>query len=748
MFNNLHKIIIILVLFTVNAYAETFLDYSITGNQRVSSQTIINFSKLEIGADVSKDDINDALRNIYETSFFEEVSVNIKNNTLNITVKEYPIIRDIEFNGIKAKKFVKILKERSTLKSKSSFNKFTLQKDLNLISNILRQSGYYFSKVDLQQKTNSDNTINIIYNVTMGEKALINKIKFIGKKKFKSSKLISVIVSEENKFWKFLSKNKYLDKNRTELDKRLLQNFYRNRGYYNVKVEEVYTQIVNEKNFSLTYKINSGKKFLFNTFEILIPDDYEIKDFDKLNKVFKNLENSTYSYKSIDAILSEIDKIAGSQNYEFIDVTVVETIEGEDKINFTFNIKEGDKFYVERINILGNNITNEQFIRQKIITDEGDPFNKLLHNKTINNLKSTNVFKSVKTEIIDGSAKGLKVIDISVEEKPTGEISAGAGYGSSGSTIAIGIKENNFKGDGVKLDANLKLRQDSIQGRLSYTHPNFAYSDRAVTTSIESSSLDKEKEYGYKSSLNEITLGASFEQYENIFFAPRISISNETLKTTSTASANYKKQEGSYFDTLLSYSLTYNTLNSSFKPTDGYVSSISQEIPLISDGYAIINGYQVTQFKEVMNDEAVWSMGLFTRAVNSLQSDQDVRVSKRLYLPQSKLRGFEAGKIGPKDGLDFVGGNYMASFNTSLTLPFLFPTFDKVDFLLFFDAANLWHADYSKKINQGNKIRSSTGLAVEVVTPIGPLSFSLSQPITKDDGDMTESFRFNLGTTF
>jgi len=732
----------------VNAYAETFSDYSITGNQRVSSQTIFNFSKLEIGVDVSKDDINDALRDIYETSFFEEVSVNIINNTLNIIVKEYPIIRDIEFNGIKAKKFIKILRERSTLKPKSSFNKFTLQKDLNQISNILRQSGYYFSKVDLQQKTNSDNTVNIIYNVTMGEKALISKIKFIGNKKFKSSKLNSVIVSEENKFWKFLSRNKYLDKNRTELDKRLLQNFYRNRGYYNVKVEEVYTQILDEKNFSLSYKINSGKKFLFNTFEILIPDDYEIKDFDKLKKVFKNLENSTYTYKSIDAILNEIDKIAGSENYEFIDVTVVETIEGEDKINFIFNIKEGDKFYVERINILGNNITNEQFIRQKIITDEGDPFNNLLHNKTINSLKSTNIFKSVKTEIKDGSVNGLKVIDINVEEKPTGEISAGAGYGSSGSTIALGIKENNFKGDGITLDANLKLREDSIKGRLSYTHPNFAYSDRAITTSIESSSLDKEKDYGYKSSLNEITLGASFEQFENLFFAPKISLSNESLTTTSAASANYKKQEGSYFDTVLSYSLTYNTLNSSYRPTDGYISGIIQEIPLISDGYAIVNGYQATKYKEVMDDEAVWSMGLYTRAVNSLQSDQDVRVSKRLYLPSSKLRGFEPGKFGPKDGSDFVGGNYMASFNTSLTLPFLFPTLDKVDFLVFFDAANLWHADYSKEVDQGNTVRSSTGMAVEVLTPIGPLSFSLTQPITKADGDVTESFRFNLGTTF
>ena len=172
-----------------------------------------------------------------------------------------------------------------------------------------------------------------------------------------------------------------------------------------------------------------------------------------------------------------------------------------------------------------------------------------------------------------------------------------------------------------------------------------------------------------------------------------------------------------------------------------------QEIPIVSDSYAIINGYQITGYNEIMGD-SVLSIGLYTRAVNSLQSNEDVRVSKRLFLPSSRLRGFEVGKIGPKDGADFVGGNYMASFNTALTLPFLFQSFDNVDFAVFYDAANVWHVDYDSLVDQGNSIRSAAGVAVDVITPVGPLSFSLSQPITKQSGDVTESFRFNLGTTF
>ena len=747
MFKNLIKFTVIIFLFIGDVFAESFIDYSVTGNKRVSNQTIFNFSKLKEGVDISKNDLNNALKKIYESNFFEEVSINISNDILNISVKEYPIIQDVEFKGIKAKKYVDALKDQITLKPKSSFNEFTLEADLNLILNILRKSGFYFSTVDAKKKINSNNTINIIYDVTMGDKAIISEIKFIGDKKFKSSKLYSVIKSEESKFWKFLSKNKYLDKERTKLDKRLIKNFYLDKGYYNVNVEDVFTQIIDEKSFSLTYKIDSGNKYFFNSFEIIIPDDYEVKDFNELIKVFKSLEKSRYSYESINSILNEIDKIAAKENYEFIDVAVEETVKDNDKIDFVFNIKESDKFYVESINILGNNITNEEFIRQQLVVDEGDPFNKLLNNKTINKLKSANIFKSVKSDIKEGKSKGLKIIDITVEEKPTGEISAGAGYGSSGSTFSIGIKENNFNGKGIKLDANLALTEESIRGKFAYTNPNFLYSDRILTTSIESTSTDKEKDYGYKSSLNKIALGTSFEQFENLYFSPMISVAHEALTTTANASANYKKQEGSYFDSLFNYSLSYDQRNSPYRPTNGYVSTIMQEIPLVSDGSAIINGYQIKGYKEIVND-SVLSVGLYTRAITSLKTNTDVRVSKRLFLPESKLRGFKSGKVGPKDGADYVGGNYMASFNTALSLPFLFPTFDKVDFALFFDAANMWHVDYSKNVDQGNTVRTATGFAVDVITPMGPLSFSFSKPITKADGDTTQGFRFNLGTTF
>ena len=747
MFKKLSIFSIVYFLLVNTSYSEIISEFNITGNDRVSAQTIINFSEFNKGANITDNDLNNILKKIYETNFFEDVSVDLKNSILTINVKEHPIIQDIKFEGIKATKFVEALIDEISLKPKGPFNKFTLKRDLEKVLNILKQSGYYFATVDVQKEDNPNKTINLIYNVKMGEKAFIKKIKFIGDKKFKSRKLNSVITSEESKFWKFLSKKKFLDKARTDLDKRLLKNFYLNKGFYNVIIEQAFTQILDNKSFSLTYKINAGEKFLFNNFDLIIPQDYDEIKFNELKKVFKSLENTTYSYSKIESILDVIDKISLKENYEFINAVVTENIVENNKINFIFNIKDGDKFYVDRINISGNNITKENYIRQQLIVDEGDPFNTILHTKSINKIKATNIFKSVKSKVSDSANSGQKIIDISVEEKPTGEISAGAGYGSAGSTVAFGIKENNFKGEGIKLNFNVNISADAIKGGLAYTQPNFAYSDKSVTTSIESTSTDKEKDYGYKSSLNKIALGTRFEQFEDFYFSPNLSISNEVLTTTQNASANYKKQEGSYFDALFNYNLTNDKRNSPYRPDSGYVSTWSQELPIVSDGMAVSNGYTFTHYQEFLDDMIV-TLGVYGRTINSLRSNKDVRVSKRLYMPETKLRGFEAGKIGPKDGNDFVGGNYSASFNASTTLPFLFPTFEKIDFLLFFDAANLWHVDYSANVDQGNTVRSATGIAIDVITPMGPLSFSLAQPLTEADGDVTESFRFNLGTTF
>ena len=735
----------IFLLKTTFVFSEIINSINVIGNNRVSDETIINFSEIKKGNDVTNKILNESLKNLYKTNFFELVELKLDKNNLTIIVKEYPIIEQIIVNGVKAQKNIKKIKDSMNLKEKNPYIESIVKEDLNRILNTFKQNGFYFVKIDTKIEKNLNNTVNIIFDIDQGDKATIHKIKFIGDKKFKDRKLRSVITSEEDKPWKFISRKKYLDIERVNLDKRLLKNFFLDKGYYQVEITDAYSQILNQKDFVLTYNINAGEKFVFGDFELILPTEFDPKKFDDLEKFFKKIKNEKYSYKDIEKILDKIEKIALNQNYEFIDAKVTEVI-NDNKIDFSFKIIDTEKLYVNKINILGNNITSEQFIRDQLIVDEGDPFNKILHTKSINKLKSKNLFSKVEYEILDTENADQKDINISIEEKPTGELMAGAGHGTDGSTFSIGIKENNFRGEGVQLNSKLSLSEETVKGFLEYTHPNFAFSERQLSTSLESTVTDRLTDYGYKSSLNSVSLGTRYEQFENTFFSPKVSISSETLDTTSTASAAYKKQDGSYFDATFGYGLTLDKRNSAFQPSSGFYSSWYQSLPIVSENSEIINGYIITGYKELIDDMIV-SSGIYTRAVNSLSGD-DVRASKRLYAPSSRLRGFESGKVGPTDGTDHVGGNYVVTLNTSSTIPYVLQTQENMDLKVFFDAGNVWGVDYSSSLDDSNSIRTSTGFALEILTPVGPLSFSYAEAISKASSDKTESFKFQLGTTF
>ncbi len=727
------------------SYAEIINKIEVDGNTRISKETIINFSDLKIGDEASENSLNNSLKELYNSKFFENINLEIKDGTLLISVKEFPIIQEIIINGIKSNTQIESIKKQMVLKEKNPFDKSLIKIDENNILNAFKYSGFYFAEIETLIENNNNGTVNLIFNTDRGKQVTIDKINFIGDKKYKKRKLRSIITSEEDRFWKFITNNKYLNIEKINLDKRLLKNFYLENGYYNVDIKDAYSQLTNDENFVLTFNINAGEKFYFGNFDLQLPSDFDPKRFNDLKKLFNKIKGRTYNFKDIEKILDEIEKISLIENYEFINANTIETVV-DNKINFVFQVEESEKIFVNQINIFGNTITSEQFIRNNIIIDEGDPLNMILQNKSANNLKSKGIFKSVEYKIVDTEEKDLKDINYTIQEKPTGEVSAGAGYGTDGSTFSFGIKENNFNGQGIRLDTNLDLREDAVKGRFSYTIPNFLYSDRSLRNSIESTSTDKLKDYGYKSSLYKILIGTRYEQFKDIYFSPSLSISDETIKTDSTASSAYKKQEGSYFDFVFDYGLSYDKRNSRFQPSSGFVSNWFQSLPIVSDDTTIINGYQITSYKKLA-DDMILSTGFYSRAANSL-SNEDVRVSKRLFVPSSRLRGFATGSVGPKDGDDYVGGNYVTTINTSSTIPFIFQTSESIDLKVFFDAANVWGVDYSSSIDDSNKLRTSTGVALEITTPVGPLSFSYAEAISKASTDKTESFRFQLGTTF
>ena len=745
MFKFISQFFILFILLTGLVKAEEFNNILINGNERVSEETIIVFSDLSNKSFLDENSINDVLKKLYDSGFFKNVTIIIENKNLIIDVEENPIIQTVFIEGIKKKQLEESLYNVLTLKNRSSFNSFSVKKDVDNILNLLKTKGYYFSKVVSSSQVLGSNKIDLFYKIDLGKKARITKISFIGDKKFKDNTLRNIILSEEFKFWKVISGKKFLNEDLIVLDKKLLNNFYKNKGFYNALIESSFANYLGEDEFELIYNITSGKKYYFDNLSIKLPIGYEEKDFDKLIKILNELKGEPYSLNSINKILNEIDKVVAKEKYEFLKSNVDEKII-DNLINLIFNIEESEKFYIEKINIFGNNITREDVIRNVLVVDEGDPFNQLLHKKTLNNLRSLNFFKTVDENITSGTSENQKIINITVEEKATGEISAGAGIGTGGGTVAFGVQENNFLGRGLQFGTDITLSQESVKGEISINDPNYNGTNKSLNFSAQSQTTDRLANFGYKSSKTGFSVGSGFEFYEDLYLNIGTSSYFEDLETDSTASATMKKQNGSYFDTFFNYTFAYDMRNQNYKPSDGFISRFTQNVPLISKNYTLTNSYDIRFYDKFFN-ENVASYSFFASATNAL-SGRDVKLSERLFLRENRLRGFETGKIGPMDGADFIGGNYTMAFNANTTLPQILPSLQSTNFSLFFDAANVWGVDYNKGIADGGKIRTSVGLAVDFFTPIGPLNFSFSEPITKSKNDITEFFRFNLGTTF
>jgi len=736
---------IVFLNFNNTVLADIVKNIEVKGNERISSETILMFSDVSINDEVNSQKINKILKNLYDSNFFENISINITNNNLLINVVELPIIENILFEGIKAKKIKDEISKDLKLKERSSFNQIDLIDDKQNILKKLKNIGYYNSTIETYLDDLNDNRVNLKYNINLGDKAKIKKISFIGDKIYKNRKLRNIIISEEYKFWKFISGKKYLNENLISYDEKLLKGFYLNRGYFDVKINSSYAKLISDNDFELIYNINANKKYFFNELTLSLPADFQKDNFEQLDKIFIKTKGKPYSINVVEEILDEIDNITINQEYTSVKAFVEENIISN-QINLNFTIKETEKYFVERINILGNNITRENVIRNQLEIDEGDPYNEILDNKSINNLNSLNFFKSVQSEVLDGDEKNSKVINITVEEKATGEIMAGAGFGTSESSFMFGVKENNYLGKGISLDANGTISPDSFKGKFSVSNPNYKNSDKSVFGTILAQEIDNTKNFGYKTNKQGIELGTRFEYLKDFNLGLSASSFYEKIETDSSASATQQSQEGDYWDTFVKINFDYDKRNQKFKTTDGFRSSYYLDLPIISKTNTLSNTYSYKIFSELYENN-VSTVSLFLQSANSITGD-DIKLSERLSIPGSKLKGFQTGKVGPKDGADFIGGNYISALNIASTLPSILPNSQNIDFSIFFDAANVWGVDYSSSIDDASKIRSSVGVAVDWFTPIGPLTFSLTEALSKHSTDVTESFRFNIGTTF
>ena len=297
----------------------------------------------------------------------------------------------------------------------------------------------------------------------------------------------------------------------------------------------------------------------------------------------------------------------------------------------------------------------------------------------------------------------------------------------------------------MQLQTALNVSTEKISGNIMLNNPNYNFTDNALKLALDVSSTDRSSSSGFKSSKTGFEAGTGFEQYEDVFFTPELTLAFEDIEVDSEASTAIKNMEGNFFNVDFKYGLTLDKRNQSFKPTEGYKATFRQELPLIQDSSSILNGVDVSAYHD-FSDDVIGSLKFHARTIIGI--DDDVRLTNRLYMPRTRLRGFDTYRVGPKDGDDFIGGNYTSAISAEAQLPNLLPESYRTDISLFFDAGNIWGVDYNDTIDDSNKIRSSFGVGANVFTTIGPLSFVLAQSITKATNDETQTFNFQLGTSF
>jgi outer membrane protein insertion porin family len=742
----LTRFIIIFFLILTNSLFAEIKKVSVIGNVRVNTSTIESLVDKKI-ANVDSIYINNLTKKIYDTDFFSDVKISFNQDVLSINVVENPIVNFFYINGIKDSDLDQVNKI-ITLKENSIFSSAKLKKDIEATKEFLNASGYYQASINPEVIKVDNNQVNLIINIDKKEISKIKNIYFIGNKFFSNSQLMDVVTSSEDGWWKFFSTSA-LSEQRIEYDKQLLKEFYKSKSFYDVQIESAFASVDKNNNFTLTFSINSGKKYKFGDYDLKITglslketDSNEIKNISN-----KLLKNEFYSPLIINKLSKQITDFLESKRYGNFEINIQDSKAGEDKINVIVQLNEGQKSLINKINIQGNTITEEKVIRDNLILADGDQINSSKIKKSIDNVKSKQLFSKVDYKIEDSDKKNFKDFNLFVKEQPTGNISAGVGYGTNGGLFEASVNERNFLGQGINLNFTGRLSTDVIRGEFSYVDPNYINSNKELAASLFSE-VDDYKNSGYQNKRAGTRVATKYEIYEDIFFRPNLGVQFDKLEVTGSASSLLRSRQGDFVTTSFGYNFLYDQRDSKFNPTSGSVIYFDQNIAtLFSDIPTIQTGLGATFYKELFSDKFIGSAK--ARLANVVAfNDKDVKLSDRIFASSSDLRGFEQRGVGPVDSGDHIGGNNLATLSLKSTFPNPIPENLRGTTFLFLDVGNVWGVDYANSISNSSKLRSSTGIALDLMSPIGPLSFTYSIPLSKASSDKEQNFLFNIGSSF
>jgi len=757
-------IIALLTLFVANyANAQTPVEapkqiihsIKITGNQRVEESTILTYLGLKDGAELNQYDIDTALKNLFATGFFADAkitqqSIDSSKTDILVTVFENPVISKLVFEGNDAVE-EKDLKNELELKPRSVYTKTKLQSDVKRILDIYRRGGRYSAQINPKIIQLDQNRVDLVYEINEGPVAKVQKVSFIGNENFETSKLVKVIRTEETRWYKFLSSDDKYDPERLQYDQELLRKFYTSEGFADFQVKSAIAELSPAKDaFYVTFTIEEGQKYRFG--KITIDSALKGVKTEDLQKTLLTSDDTIYNASKIETSIDALTKELGNQGFAFIDIDPkLNRDTTKHIIDISYNIKEGPRVYVEKINIVGNIRTLDEVIRREFRLAEGDAYSTSKIARSEQRLNNLGFFEKVKITNEKGSAPDKTIITVEVQEKSTGEISIGGGFSTTDGPLAqFGVKETNLLGRGQDLRFNAMVSSAQQQYDISFTEPYFL--DRELSAGVDLFKTSTLTNVGipYQNDTNGVKFRLGYALAEQWQHSLNYTFKQTNISNIQTgASIFIIDQAGITTESSVGHAITYDNRDNKFSPTTGEFFRINQDVAGVGgDAHYLRNEIHGGYYYPVAPK---WTFSLSGASGYIFGFSEDVRIEDRFYLGGNSFRGFENYGIGPHDIStgDSLGGNVYYSVTPELTFPLGLP--DDLGFLgsVFTDAGSLYKLDGSNVgVSAPNSLRLSSGVGISWASPFGPIRIDFADALLKNQYDRTQIVNFNFGTRF
>ncbi len=733
------------------AFAGSVKDIRVEGSERVEPATVLTYMGLHKGDEVTQDALDTALKSLFATGLFADVQISETAGVVTVKIVENPVINQVAFEGNDELDDEQLLAE-ITARPRQVFTRTAAQNDVSRLYDIYQRNGRFSADVQPKVIKLDQNRVNLVFEIQEGPLTEISSIRFVGNERFSDNELRTVISSRESRWYNILSSADRYDQDRLAYDMELLRQFYLKEGYADFRVSSSLSELSQDReNFYVTVTVSEGERYKVG--DIRVNSQLRNLDPTALMKDVTLKKDQWYDAEEVKTSIEAMTGTLGDMQYAFADVVPDVVRNRENKtIDLVFNVNESPRVFVERINIDGNVRTLDKVVRRQLELVEGDAFNRSLLNESEKNIRNLGYFSKVDVKPTPGSAPDKTVIDVSVEEQSTGEVSLGAGFSTADGPLAdFHIKERNLLGTGQGLGLSATIAGARTEFDVSWTEPYFLDRDLLIGVNAFHTTRDQQDQSSFdqRRTGTSVNLGYPLSKRWRQSWGYRIE-SNEITNVDADASRFVKDQEGDRITSAISQRLTYSDLDSRLYPTDGFTSWLDLEAAGLGGDAQYISGKLGGSYYVPIAKNWVFN-ALGETGMISGYGDSDIQINERYFLGGNTFRGFEKYGVGPRDLTtdDSLGGKQFYRGTAELTFPLGLPDDLGVSGHAFTDVGSLWGLDESgTDIVDETALRGAAGVGVTWISPMGPVRVDLSKPYLKKDYDVEQVFRFSFGTRF